>query len=121
MEDLIVGFTNISIGQIVMLIIAGILIYLAIKKDYEPALLLPIGFGTILANIPMSSAIGEHGVLSILFNFGIANELFPLLIFIAIGAMTTFCFAKESIYAFIWCCCSVWYFLYNGISFIIWF
>ncbi|MCB5250031.1 MAG: sodium ion-translocating decarboxylase subunit beta [Candidatus Cloacimonadales bacterium] len=90
MEDLIVGFTNISIGQIVMLIIAGILIYLAIKKDYEPALLLPIGFGTILANIPMSSAIGEHGVLSILFNFGIANELFPLLIFIAIGAMIDF-------------------------------
>lgn len=90
MEQLMVGITNISIGQITMLIFAGILIYLAIKKDYEPALLLPIGFGTILANIPFSSAIGEHGVLSILFEAGIANELFPLLIFIAIGAMIDF-------------------------------
>lgn len=90
MEQLIQGIVNIQLGQIVMLLIAGVLIYLAIKKDYEPALLLPMGFGTILANIPFSAAIGEHGVLTILFNAGIANELFPLLIFIAIGAMIDF-------------------------------
>jgi oxaloacetate decarboxylase beta subunit len=90
MEQLIQGIVNIHIGQIVMLFIGAVLIYLAIKKDYEPALLLPMGFGTLLANIPFSAAIGEHGVLTILFNAGIANELFPLLIFIAIGAMIDF-------------------------------
>jgi oxaloacetate decarboxylase beta subunit len=90
MEQLVEGIVNITLGQITMLAIAGILIYLAIKKDYEPALLLPIGFGTILANIPFSAAIGEHGVLTFLFKAGIANELFPLLIFIAIGAMIDF-------------------------------
>jgi oxaloacetate decarboxylase beta subunit len=69
------------------------LIYLAIKKEYEPALLLPIGFGTILANLPLSEIVGvisPHGAMKILFDFGIATELFPLLIFIAIGAMIDF-------------------------------
>ncbi len=74
----------------VMFAIGGILIYLAIKKEYEPTLLLPIGFGAILANIPGSSAIGEHGFLTILYNAGIENELFPILIFIAVGAMIDF-------------------------------
>jgi len=90
METLIQGVTSITLGQIVMLLISFTLIYLAIKKDYEPALLLPIGFGTMLANIPFSAAIGEHGPLTILFNAGILTELFPLLIFIAIGAMIDF-------------------------------
>ncbi|HBL68971.1 MAG TPA: glutaconyl-CoA decarboxylase subunit beta, partial [Firmicutes bacterium] len=63
---------------------------LAIKKEYEPMLLLPIGFGAILANIPGSSAIGEHGFLTVLYNAGIANELFPILIFIGVGAMIDF-------------------------------
>lgn len=76
--------------QIVMLGIGGILIYLAIKKMYEPSLLLPIGFGAILANIPFSSAVGEDGILTLLYNAGITTELFPLLIFIAIGAMIDF-------------------------------
>ncbi|HCA28488.1 MAG TPA: glutaconyl-CoA decarboxylase subunit beta, partial [Ruminococcaceae bacterium] len=73
-----------------MMIIGGLLIFLAIKKEYEPMLLLPIGFGAILANIPGSSAIGEHGFLTVLYNAGIANELFPILIFIGVGAMIDF-------------------------------
>ncbi|MDD6050115.1 MAG: sodium ion-translocating decarboxylase subunit beta [Clostridiales bacterium] len=79
---------------LIMFIIAGILIALAIVKDYEPTLLLPIGFGCILANLPpvdgIPSVLGEGGFLSVLFNAGIANELFPVLIFIAVGAMIDF-------------------------------
>ena len=79
---------------LVMFIIAGILIALAIVKDYEPTLLLPIGFGCILANLPpvdgFPSVLGEAGFLSVLFDAGIANELFPVLIFIAVGAMIDF-------------------------------
>ena len=74
----------------VMFGIGGVLIYLAIKKEYEPTLLLPIGFAAILTNIPGSSAIGEHGFLSVLYRAGIENELFPILIFIAVGAMIDF-------------------------------
>jgi len=76
--------------QVIMWIIGGILIYLAIKKEMEPALLLPMGFGAILVNLPFTGAIGEEGVISILFNAGIDNELFPLLLFIGIGAMIDF-------------------------------
>ena len=83
-----------------MFAIAGVLIYLAIRRDYEPALLLPIGFGAILANLPpvidaatgasVASVLGEGGFLSVLFQAGIANELFPILIFIGVGAMIDF-------------------------------
>jgi len=92
MGELLTGITTFTgdYRYLVMMIIGGVLIYLAVKKDYEPALLLPIGFGTIIANIPGSAAIGEHGPLTILFNAGILTELFPLLIFIAIGAMIDF-------------------------------
>lgn len=83
--------------QVVMWAIGGILIYLAIKKDMEPSLLLPIGFGAILVNMPFSGAVtqmvngvAEEGALSSLFNAGIANELFPLILFIGIGAMIDF-------------------------------
>ncbi len=76
--------------QAIMWVIGGVLIYLAIKKDMEPTLLLPMGFGAILVNIPNSGAIGLHGPLTVLFNAGIANELFPLLLFIGIGAMIDF-------------------------------
>lgn len=81
--------------MIVMFIIGGILIYLAIKKDYEPALLLPIGFGAIICNIPLTSIVahpqtGEPGVFGFLYETTIANELFPVLIFIAVGAMIDF-------------------------------
>ncbi|MBQ7306371.1 MAG: sodium ion-translocating decarboxylase subunit beta, partial [Clostridia bacterium] len=86
-----------GLKSLIMFVIAGVLIYLAIKKDYEPTLLLPIGFGCILANLPGAidavtglkapAALGEAGFLSVLFDAGIANELFPFLIFIAVGAM----------------------------------
>jgi oxaloacetate decarboxylase beta subunit len=75
---------------LVMWAIGGVLIYLAIRHDMEPTLLLPMGFGTILVNIPHSGAIGEEGALTTLFNAGIANELFPLILFIGIGAMIDF-------------------------------
>jgi len=94
-KDFIVemGFGNlfeIRWQHCVMWLIGGLLIYLAIKKDMEPTLLLPMGFGAILVNLPLSGAIGEEGAIDILFNAGIANELFPLLLFIGIGAMIDF-------------------------------
>ena len=76
--------------MIVMWLIGGVLIYLAIKKEMEPTLLLPMGFGAILVNIPFADAITEHGAITTLYNAGIANELFPLLLFIGIGAMIDF-------------------------------
>lgn len=85
------------IKMIIMWIIGGVLIFLAIKKEMEPTLLLPMGFGAILVNLPLSGAvtqsingITELGPLDVLFNAGIANELFPLLLFIGIGAMIDF-------------------------------
>ncbi len=75
---------------VVMWCIGGLLIYLAIKKDMGPTLLLPLGFGTIIVNIPLSGAIGPEGPLTTLFDAGIANELFPLILFIGIGAMIDF-------------------------------
>ena len=97
MESVFENVLNIEWRQIVMWLIGGILIYLAVKKDMEPALLLPMGFGAILVNLPMSGAVtqiydgvAETGVIDLLFNSGIANELFPLLLFIGIGAMIDF-------------------------------
>ncbi len=94
LDELLMGFLGLSWKHVVMWAIGALLIYLAVKHDYEPALLLPIGFGAILANIPHSSAVstvpGEEGFLIVLYNAGIANELFPVLIFIAIGAMCDF-------------------------------
>ena len=89
--------THLDLKQVVMWCIGALLIYLAIKKDMEPSLLLPMGFGAILVNLPLSGAITqiyptgtEEGVIDLLFNSGIANELFPLLLFIGIGAMIDF-------------------------------
>lgn len=91
MEVLFENFGSITWQMVVMWCIGGLLIYLAIAKDMEPTLLLPMGFGAILVNLPNSAAIGAHGPISILFNFGIENgELFPLLLFIGIGAMIDF-------------------------------
>ena len=94
LDELLMGFLGLSWKHVVMWFVGALLIYLAAAKDYEPALLLPIGFGAILANIPHSSAVsqvkGEEGFLIVLYNAGIANELFPVLIFIAIGAMCDF-------------------------------
>lgn len=90
MESMFESLWLFDYRQVIMLVVGCVLIWLAISKKYEPALLLPIGFGTLLSNIPMSAAIGEHGPLTILFKAGISTELFPLLIFIAIGAMIDF-------------------------------
>ncbi|WP_203568923.1 sodium ion-translocating decarboxylase subunit beta [Aestuariimicrobium ganziense] len=84
------GVNNLSWQSMVMMAIGLLLIWLAIAKEYEPLLLLPIGAGAILANIPLSPLVGEHGALTTLYNMGVENELFPLLIFIGIGAMTDF-------------------------------
>ena len=94
LDELLMGFLGLSWKHVVMWVISGLLIYLAVRKGYEPNLLLPIGFGALLANIPASSAVsqvvGEEGFLWTLYKAGIANELFPVLIFIAIGAMCDF-------------------------------
>jgi oxaloacetate decarboxylase beta subunit len=84
---------NVTWQMVLMWIIGGVLIYLAVKKEMEPTLLLPMGFGAILVNLPLSGAITqgtEAGPIDVLFNAGIANELFPLLLFIGIGAMIDF-------------------------------
>ena len=77
-------------GRIMMFIIIGVLFYLAISKNFEPLLLLPIAFGGLLANIPIANMTSDHGMLGIIYNMGIANEFFPLLIFMGVGAMTDF-------------------------------
>lgn len=76
--------------NIVMILVGLILIYLAIKKEYEPVLLLPIGFGCILANLGMAATADGTGFLSVLYRAGIQTELFPLLIFIGVGGMIDF-------------------------------
>lgn len=77
--------------QMLVMMVAGAgLIYLGIAKDYEPVLLIPIGFGAIITNLPLTGIAGANGLLGILYEAGIKTELFPLLIFIGIGAMTDF-------------------------------
>ena len=99
MEFLWNGLLSITWQQAVMYAVGLLLIYLAIEKDYEPALLLPMGFGAILGNIPFSGALNQmmegvgetHGIVQWLFETGIeASEAFPLLLFIGIGAMIDF-------------------------------
>ena len=79
-----------SLGRIIMIMIVFTLFYLAIAKNFEPLLLIPIAFGGLLANIPLAGIGGEDGMLGIVYNMGIANEFFPLLIFMGVGAMTDF-------------------------------
>ncbi len=92
--DLFSNFGEIKWQMVLMWAVGGLLVYLAIAKEMEPTLLLPMGFGTILVNLPWSGAItqpgAEEGPIDVLFNAGIANELFPLLLFIGIGAMIDF-------------------------------
>ena len=97
MAELFSNVLNITWQQVVMWLIGALLIWLAIKKEMEPTLLLPMGFGAILVNLPMSGAVtqiydgvSEIGVIDVLFNAGIANELCPLLLFVGIGAMIDF-------------------------------
>jgi len=87
---LFAGPLHLTLSQVVMILVGGALIYLAIVKEYEPVLLLPIGLGALLVNIPLSDMMGKEGFFRFLYDFGISNELFPLVIFIGVGAMTDF-------------------------------
>jgi sodium ion-translocating decarboxylase beta subunit len=89
-SDVFGNVVNIDWRMVVMWVIGALLIFCAIRFKMEPSLLLPIGFGAILVNLPLSGAVGEDGVLEVLYNAGIGNELFPLLLFIGIGAMIDF-------------------------------
>jgi len=84
------GVVSLHWSNPIMIAVGCLLLYLGIKKDVEPLLLVPIGFGAILVNIPLADLMGEEGFLRVIYNMGVANELFPLLIFIGIGAMTDF-------------------------------
>lgn len=90
---LLEGFYALHWQHCIMFIVGGSLIFLAVKKNYEPMLLLPIGFGAILVNLPLKTILsfdGADGILQVLFQAGILTELFPVLIFIAVGAMIDF-------------------------------
>ena len=99
MEFLWEGLLSITWQQLLMYVVGGLLIWLAIEKGFEPALLLPMGFGAILVNLPLSGVINQfsegvgetHGIIQWLFEVGIeASEAFPILLFIGIGAMIDF-------------------------------
>ena len=88
--SLVSGFTNLTYGHVVMIIVGLILVWLGTSKGFEPLLLVPIGFGAVLVNIPLAGLMDEHGVLRVFYNAGVLTEIFPLLIFIGIGAMIDF-------------------------------
>ena len=90
LDSLMQGIHGVTWQSLVMLAISGVLFYLAIAKGYEPLLLIPIGAGCLLANLPLSPMLAEDGLLSVLYRMGITNEMFPLLIFVGIGALTDF-------------------------------
>jgi len=91
LAQLLQGVLHVTPGVVFMLAVGLALVFLAVAKEYEPMLLLPIGAGCILANLPLSPMILEKdGALNVLYRMGIENELFPLLIFVGIGAMTDF-------------------------------
>ena len=79
-----------SWGRVLMIFVTFFLFWLAIRKGFEPLLLLPIAFGGLLANIPVANIAGAHGFLGVIYNMGLANEMFPILIFMGVGAMTDF-------------------------------
>ena len=84
------GLANLAWGQALMMGVGGLLIYLAIVKKFEPLLLLPIGFGAILSNIPLAGIGGPEGLLGYIYHVGIETGVFPLLIFMGVGALTDF-------------------------------
>jgi len=89
-QGLLLGLTHLQLGHVIMILIGSLLLYLGISKGFEPLLLLPIGFGAILVNIPLADLMGEDGVLRFFYDTGVLTEIFPVLIFIGIGAMTDF-------------------------------
>lgn len=133
MDFLLEGILAITPQQLVMYVVGILLIWLAVKKEYEPALLLPMGFGAILVNLPLSGVIDQvmpgigetHGVIEWLFQTTIeASEALPILLFIGIGAMIDFWPASfAACYVFIRCRRTVWHLLchlrsdINGIRF----
>jgi oxaloacetate decarboxylase beta subunit len=86
-EEVTRGFSNFTLGNGIMILVGVVLITLAVVKEYEPVLLLPIGFGCLMANIGMST---DVGFMKVIYEAGIATELFPLLIFVGVGAMIDF-------------------------------
>jgi sodium ion-translocating decarboxylase beta subunit len=89
-QGLFLGVVNLGLGQVIMILIGALLLYLGISKGYEPLLLVPIGFGAILVNIPLSEMMAEGGFIRFFYDIGVRTEIFPLLIFLGIGAMTDF-------------------------------
>jgi len=87
---LVAGFANLHWSNPIMMIVGFVLLYLGIKKNFEPLLLVPIGFGAILVNIPLAGLMEKEGFLRIIYEAGVLTEIFPLLIFVGIGAMTDF-------------------------------
>ena len=81
---------NLGLGKVLMILVGLVLLYLAVFKGFEPLLLLPIGFGAILSNIPLAGISGPGGILGILYSVGISTGIFPLLIFMGVGTMTDF-------------------------------
>ncbi len=79
-----------SWGRVLMIFLTFFLFWLAIRKGFEPLLLLPIAFGGLLANIPVANIAGAHGFLGVIYDMGLANEMFPIIIFMGVGAMTDF-------------------------------
>jgi oxaloacetate decarboxylase beta subunit len=84
------GIANLDWGQALMMGVGGLLIYLAVVKKFEPLLLVPIGFGAILSNIPLAGIAGDEGLLGYIYHVGIETGIFPLLIFMGVGALTDF-------------------------------
>jgi carboxybiotin decarboxylase len=90
LPELIKGLSNFTLGNALMILVGATLIFFGVVKEYEPVLLLPIGFGCILANIPLTGMSEGNGLFAVLYRAGISTELFPLLIFIGVGAMIDF-------------------------------
>jgi sodium ion-translocating decarboxylase beta subunit len=90
LQGLFEGVTNLGLGQVIMLLVGSLLLYLGISKGYEPLLLVPIGFGALLVNIPLAGVMDNDGFLRFFYDTGVLTEIFPLLIFLGIGAMTDF-------------------------------
>jgi oxaloacetate decarboxylase beta subunit len=90
LSGLLLGVSHVTLGHLLMLAVGGFLLYLGIRHGFEPLLLVPIGFGAVLVNIPLAGLMEEGGILRTFYDAGVLTEIFPLLIFIGIGAMTDF-------------------------------
>jgi oxaloacetate decarboxylase beta subunit len=84
------GMANLSLGNVIMMAVSLTLVYLAVFKGFEPLLLLPIGFGAFLANLPLSNVVGHDGLLTLIYNVGVSTEVLPTMMFMVIGALTDF-------------------------------